>query len=43
MLRDFGPCGIIFMRIFAVIAVTMVMVLGDLGPNGIIFKSRRIY
>jgi hypothetical protein len=37
LLRDFGPYGIIFMNVYVVITVVMVMLLGVLGPYGIIF------
>jgi hypothetical protein len=36
MLRDFGPCGIIFVTVSVVITVAMVMLLNDFGPCEII-------
>jgi hypothetical protein len=37
LLRDFGPCGIIFMNVCVVISVDMVMLLRDFRPYGILF------
>jgi uncharacterized YccA/Bax inhibitor family protein len=43
VVRDFGPCGIIFMNMCVVMAVAMVMLLRDFGPCGIIFVIVCVY
>jgi hypothetical protein len=37
LLRDFRPYGGVFMNVCVVIAVAMVILLRDAGPNGITF------